>query len=235
MPREFAFSLIFFATRTELLRKQGDSGVESLPRVGIPIYQAKFTTLFLDAVAHLVITAHLGILYEVKMKVEKLRKTCGNVLFIKSIISLVSTILLIFGGIFLSIVGRNLIDNNQNAHGDFEGAVGACSKSFIGALGIVFGIVAIVVGCLCAVYTILCFIHSRRILRNDVNIIKSIITCIVIEILSTIVGLGLFVIGIMKIKETVGIYLLIASTLLIIQSVVTIVLLFKLKKLNSAN
>lgn len=169
------------------------------------------------------------------MNVEKLRKTCGYILFIKSIIALVATIFLIFGGIAISIIGRSLIDNNQNPQGGFEGAAGACSKAFVGALGIVLGIVAIVVGCLCAAYTISSFIHSRRILRNDASIVKSIKVCIVTEIISAIVGGVLFGAGIFEIKEAVGVYFIIVSTLLIVQSVTTVVLLSKLKKLSSAN
>ncbi len=45
------------------------------------------------------------------MQVEKLRKTCGYILYIKSIIALVVTIILIFGGITMAIMGKHMVDN----------------------------------------------------------------------------------------------------------------------------
>ena len=47
------------------------------------------------------------------MKVEKLRKTCGYILYIKSIIALVVTIILIFGGITMAIMGKHMVDNQD--------------------------------------------------------------------------------------------------------------------------
>ena len=139
------------------------------------------------------------------MKVEKLRKTCGYILYIKSIIALVVTIILIFGGITMAIMGKHMVDNpGQGDKTGFEGAVGSCSTAFFGALGIVFGIVSIVVGCLLTLDAIFSMIHSRRILRNDSDIAKSIKVCIATEIVSVIVGIFITVAGIANIKEAVG-------------------------------
>ena len=170
------------------------------------------------------------------MKVEKLRKNCGYILYIKSIIALVVTIILIFGGITMAIMGKHMVDNpGQGDKTGFEGAVGSCSTAFFGALGIVFGIVSIVVGCLLTLDAIFSMIHSRRILRNDSDIAKSIKVCIATEIVSVIVGIFITVAGIANIKEAVGIILLVIAIILIAQSIATIVLLSKLKKLNSVN
>ena len=49
------------------------------------------------------------------MQVEKLRKTCGYILYIKSIIALVVTIILIFGGITMAIMGKHMVDNPGQA------------------------------------------------------------------------------------------------------------------------
>lgn len=105
-------------------------------------------------------------------------------------------------------------------------------NSFFGALGIVFGIVSIVVGCLLTLDAIFSMIHSRRILRNDSDIAKSIKVCIATEIVSVIVGIFITVAGMANIKEAVGIILLVIAIILIAQSIATIVLLSKLKKLN---
>ena len=97
------------------------------------------------------------------MKVEKLRKTCGYILYIKSIIALVVTIILIFGGITMAIMGKHMVDNpGQGDKTGFEGAVGSCSTAFFGALGIVFGIVSIVVGCLLTLDAIFSMWADRR-------------------------------------------------------------------------
>ena len=160
------------------------------------------------------------------MQVEKLRKTCGYILYIKSIIALVVTIILIFGGITMAIMGKHMVDNpGQGDNTGFEG----------GVLGIVFGIVSIVVGCLLILDAIFSMIHSRKILRNDSDIDKSIKVCIATEIVSVIVGIFITVAGIANIKEAVGIILLVVAVILIAQSIATIVLLSKLKKLNSVN
>lgn len=166
------------------------------------------------------------------MQVEKLRKTCGYILYIKSIIALVVTIILIFGGITMAIMGKHMVDNpGQGDNTGFEGAVGSCSTAFVGVLGIV----SIVVGCLLILDAIFSMIHSRKILRNDSNIDKSIKVCIATEIVSIIVGIFITVAGIANIKEAVGIILLVVAVILIAQSIATIVLLSKLKKLNSVN
>ena len=107
------------------------------------------------------------------MQVEKLRKTCGYILYIKSIIALVVTIILIFGGITMAIMGKHMVDNP--GQGDNT------------------------------------------------------------EIVSVIVGIFITVAGIANIKEAVGIILLVVAVILIAQSIATIVLLSKLKKLNSVN
>lgn len=170
------------------------------------------------------------------MQVEKLRKTCGYILYIKSIIALVVTIILIFGGITMAIMGKHMVDNpGQGDNTGFEGAVGSCSTAFVGVLGIVFGIVSIVVGCLLILDAIFSMIHSRKILRNDSDIDKSIKVCIATETVSVIVGIFITVAGIANIKEAVGIILLVVAVILIAQSIATIVLLSKLKKLNSVN
>ena len=166
------------------------------------------------------------------MQVEKLRKTCGYILYIKSIIALVVTIILIFGGITMAIMGKHMVDNpGQGDNTGFEGAVGSCSTAFVGVLGIV----SIVVGCLLILDAIFSMIHSRKILRNDSDIDKSIKVCIATEIVSIIVGIFITVAGIANIKEVVGIILLVVAVILIAQSIATIVLLSKLKKLNSVN
>ena len=46
------------------------------------------------------------------MQIEKLKKTCGLILYIKSIIQLVVTIILFFGGIFLIVEGQKANNNS---------------------------------------------------------------------------------------------------------------------------
>ena len=101
MPREFAFSLLFFATRTFSLRKQHFASVESLPdlRVGIPMQKMKFTTLFRCGCAS-GDNGSSGYFLEDKMESLKLQKLCGYIIYIKSVIATILASILFGSGIY---------------------------------------------------------------------------------------------------------------------------------------
>ena len=101
VPREFAFSLLFFATRTFSLRKQHFASVESLPdlRVGIPMQKMKFTTLFRCGCAS-GDNGSSGYFLEDKMESLKLQKLCGYIIYIKSVIATILASILFGSGIY---------------------------------------------------------------------------------------------------------------------------------------
>jgi hypothetical protein len=185
--------------------------------------------LILDAVAHLVITAHLGIYFGGKMQIEKLKKTCGLILYIKSIIQLVVTIILFFGGIFLIVEGQKA-KNNTNPSSGLDNQIAACSSAFASVLVTAIGIISLIVAIVLGICAIVYLIHSRKILYLNDYQKKSTITLLVFEILYIFVSTIGLIISIIHIQDTV--LWLIVSLIVFIQSLVTTILLVKYVRTN---
>lgn len=126
------------------------------------------------------------------MQVNKEIKCCGTVLFIKSILGLIGTVIGLGGGLFFSIAGKLLMKKEETTGSSFENAVANCSTSFFGALGIVFGVMAIIIAVIIGIFSTIYFIHSRKILYSEELPIKSVQILKVLEIL----GIVICVIGI---------------------------------------
>ena len=159
------------------------------------------------------------------MQIEKLKKTCGLILYIKSIIQLVVTIILFFGGIFLIVEGQKA-KNNTNPSSGLDNQIAACSSAFASVLVTAIGIISLIVAICAIVY----LIHSRKILYLNDYQKKSTITLLVFEILYIFVSTIGLIISIIHIQDTV--LWLIVSLIVFIQSLVTTILLVKYVRTN---
>ena len=95
------------------------------------------------------------------MQIEKLKKTCGLILYIKSIIQLVVTIILFFGGIFLIVEGQKA-KNNTNPSSGLDNQIAACSSAFASVLVTAIGIISLIVAIVLGICAIVYLIHSRK-------------------------------------------------------------------------
>lgn len=163
------------------------------------------------------------------MQIEKLKKTCGLILYIKSIIQLVVTIILFFGGIFLIVEGQKA-KNNTNPSSGLENQIAACSSAFASVLVTAIGIISLIVAIVLGICAIVYLIHSRKILYLNDYQKKSTITLLVFEILYIFVSTIGLITSIVHIQDTV--LWLIVSLIVFIQSLVTTILLVKYVKTN---
>lgn len=158
---------------------------------------------------------------------DKKIKTCGLILFIKSIIHLILTIIGFSGGLLLAIFGKIAMNKNANTGDAFSDSVANCSTSFLGAIGIVFGIIAIVVSIILGTFAILYFVHSRKLLYTRPIPKRSYTILKVLEILWIIISIIGIVICMFNLKDTY--VLMIVLFLVGVQSLITVIQLSKLK------
>ena len=163
------------------------------------------------------------------MQIEKLKKTCGLILYIKSIIQLVVTIILFLGGIFLIVEGQKA-KNNTNPSSGLDNQIAACSSAFASVLVTAIGIISLIVAIVLGICAIVYLIHSRKILYLNDYQKKSTITLLVFEILYIFVSTIGLIISIIHIQDTV--LWLIVSLIVFIQSLVTTILLVKYVRTN---
>ena len=163
------------------------------------------------------------------MQIEKLKKTCGLILYIKSIIQLVVTINLFLGGIFLIVEGQKA-KNNTNPSSGLDNQIAACSSAFASVLVTAIGIISLIVAIVLGICAIVYLIHSRKILYLNDYQKKSTITLLVFEILYIFVSTIGLIISIIHIQDTI--LWLIVSLIVFIQSLVTTILLVKYVRTN---
>lgn len=163
------------------------------------------------------------------MQIEKLKKTCGLILYIKSIIQLVVTIILFLGGIFLIVEGQKA-KNNTNPSSGLDNQIAACSSAFASVLVTAIGIISLIVAIVLGICAIVYLIHSRKILYLNDYQKKSTITLLVFEILYIFVSTIGLIISIIHIQDTI--LWLIVSLIVFIQSLVTTILLVKYVRTN---
>ena len=156
------------------------------------------------------------------MQIEKLKKTCGLILYIKSIIQLVVTIILIVEG--------QKAKNNTNPSSGLDNQIAACSSAFASVLVTAIGIISLIVAIVLGICAIVYLIHSRKILYLNDYQKKSTITLLVFEILYIFVSTIWLIISIIHIQDTV--LWLIVSLIVFIQGLVPTILLVKYVRTN---
>ena len=159
------------------------------------------------------------------MQIEKLKKTCGLILYIKSIIQLVVTIILFFGGIFLIVEGQKANNNSG-----LENQIAACSLVLVSVLVTIIGVVSFTVAIVLGICTIVYLIHSRKILYLNDYQKKSTIILLVFEIIYIFVSTVGLIVSIINIKE--ALLWFIVSLIIFMQSLVTTTLLVKYVRIN---
>lgn len=155
---------------------------------------------------------------------EKRIKTCGMVLFIKSIIEIIISIVGLSGGLVLAIGGKIITGKISDTGDALPDSAANCSNAFFGTLGIVFGIIAIVLSLIIGAFALTYFIHSRKLLYTRPVPEKSRITLKTLEILSISFSTTIIVIF------TSNSYILMAIFfVIVIQSLMTAIALSKIK------
>ncbi len=163
------------------------------------------------------------------MKVDKIKKTCGLILYIKSILELMATIVLLLGGIALIVLTQSAMDKTEIVN-DLDNAIGKCTVAFTGAIITAIGIIYMILACFLGIIAIIYFINARRLLYRNNYQKNATITLLILEILSIIFSfIGVILCGI-KLQEQL--FLFIICVLLLIQSIITVILLVKYIKEN---
>lgn len=161
---------------------------------------------------------------------DKKIKTYGLILYIKSIVQLVITIIGLSGGLVLAIGGKIITGQHTNTGDAFSDQVANCSTTFVGAIGIALGIITIIISIIMGIFAILYFIHSRKLLhirpipKQSYHILK------ILELLWSVFSIIGIVICMFNLKDT---YVLMIILFVIgVQSLITTVGLSK-SKINS--
>lgn len=155
-----------------------------------------------------------------------LQKTCGHILFIKTIFMLISSLLLLFCGTVFASLSHTFKSETSND------AITNCSNVLSGTLFLIISIILFSIGIILIVITVIYWICSRRLIRLDFLPLGSIFTLIIFEIIFLITSLFGCVHYIVNSANS-HIIIFLISLILLIQTSITIILLFKLKNLKN--
>lgn len=154
------------------------------------------------------------------MQIEKQKKICGTILYIKSILGLITSVLGLSGGLFFIIGGLTLTKPLPDGSGDaLNDAATNCSRGFVGAIGIAIGIITLIASLIITMLSIVYFINSRRLLRENEIVVKRIKRFIALESFGIFLNLIAFIVLIINFNSInlgliiSGIILLLALTI----------------------
>lgn len=161
------------------------------------------------------------------MDTNKLSKISGSILYIKAFVQLITGILGLFGGIYMTIEGNRLTNLPPSQTGDPSTDISInCSQGLTGAIYSIFGVVFIIVSIILLMLFLVYFFNARKILRGNNKLKEAIITMIVFEIIYSISSFSILYMQISMIDEIIITFIL--TLLVTIQSIITVILLFKL-------
>lgn len=163
---------------------------------------------------------------------DKKIKACGMILFVKAIIEIIVSVIGLSGGLALAIGGIILSSKNSNTGDAFSNQVANCTSTFVGTIGIFFGIITIILSIIIGIFALIYFINSRKLLYIRPIPKKSYITLKVLEIVFIIFSIVGIVICIFNLKDTY-IFMIVLSVILL-QSFITTTELSKIEMNNQA-
>lgn len=155
-------------------------------------------------------------------------KTCGVILFVKSIIEIIITVIGLTGGLFFTIAGKIATEKVSNTGDPMSDAVANCTTGFYGAIGMAIGIIVLIITLIVGICALLHFINGRKMLYEGSISSGACIILLILELLTTGISTTLLVILANDFKQSfIGV---IIFAIIILQSIFTGVQLLKVRK-----